>query len=144
MREQREQDLRRVRQLDMACHLASEEKSMMNLAMTDYADLVRSLTARDASTTELGPAKTLTQGLSGLTRLFSEHSSETEQLQTRISLLQSELDQVKLELLSEQDYQSNLHASLAEYQVRVAAMEADDRAAAKVVARYMYVINFIP
>jgi len=73
MRAQYEDVLQLKRNLELSLIQVREEKAMMDLAMSEYADLVRSLTASVPTSPMSGPispSNTLTQGLSGLSRLF--------------------------------------------------------------------------
>lgn len=89
------------------------------------------------SSSNHSPSQNLETGRTGLNRLLSEFNSTTEALHQEISRLHSELEETKLNLDVERRANEDDRAKLALAIVELDQYKLDDKAAAKLVERYM-------
>ncbi|KAI8982819.1 hypothetical protein BD414DRAFT_463805 [Trametes punicea] len=152
-RAREEEGLARERELACKLKAAEEERRMADLAVQEYADLVRKLEGRarapsGSSTSSIDfqrpsneisatLADCLAEGKSGLRRLLKEFNSQNEHLESEIAklhgdngLLYKELEVARLR--AEHD-RSELAKAVHELDI----YRADDATAAKMVSRYM-------
>lgn len=134
---------------------AEEEKKISELAVGEYANLVRSMEARmglGSTSTHHGAkveedpeklhsgdtlANSLVEGKLGLKRLLSEFHSDTEELQRQLSWLREELEVTKSNLEAERKGTHILHLELGKAQAELHMLKIDDNTAARMVSRYM-------
>lgn len=163
----REEDSKlRERELERKAQAAEEERRLADLVVSEYADLVRSLEGRrsilppkpppknpDASDENLvanGTASTstlvdsYTEGKKGLQKLLSEFNVESERLEGKISKLEKELSVVETKWEAERKTAELDRSLLAKVQAELVKMRVDDKSAARMVSRYMWVLFFIP
>lgn len=152
----------REHELEWRLKRAEEEKKISEVAVGEYADLVRSMEARiglgSTSTlvlpdvpkveedsaencsgvvTGLTLANSLVDGKLGLKRLLSEFQSDTEELQRQLSQLRTELEVTKSNHEAERQGTHMLHLELAKAQAELHMLRIDDNTAARMVSRYM-------
>lgn len=148
----REEELKiRERELQMKLREAGEEVRMSDLAVTEYADLVRVLEGRapkspppkSSPPSSASSMSTLVDGLSegraGLHKLFGEFSVESERLQGEVARLHDELDVLRAKFDAEKKVSAHDRVERAKAQVELEKLRLDDSTAAKMVSRYMYV-----
>jgi hypothetical protein len=137
---------------------AEEEKKISELAVGEYANLVRSMEARMGlgSTSTFIPhhgakveedpeklhsgdtlANSLVEGKLGLKRLLSEFHSDTAELQRQLGQLREELEVAKSNLEAERKGTHILHLELGKAQAELHMLKIDDSTAARMVSRYM-------
>ncbi|KAL0576071.1 hypothetical protein V5O48_005899 [Marasmius crinis-equi] len=129
----------RERDLERQVMEAKEETRMSDLVVKEYADLVRSLEGR-GSTASAGSGSLvdgLSEGKSGLQRLFNDFSSETEKLQSEVTRLRGQLAESESRLEGERKGAEADRILLAQIQHQLEKLKLDDRTAAKMVSRYM-------
>ncbi|KAG9050898.1 hypothetical protein FS837_001552 [Tulasnella sp. UAMH 9824] len=90
-----------------------------------------------SSPTTHSPSQNLETGRAGLNRLLSEFNSTTEYLHQEISRLHAELEQTKIYLEVERKAGEDSQAKLATAIMELDQYKVDDKAAAKLVERYM-------
>ncbi|KAG8978766.1 hypothetical protein FRB90_008364, partial [Tulasnella sp. 427] len=83
------------------------------------------------------PSRNLETGKAGLNRLLSEFNATTESLHHEIARLHSQLEETKLHLNVERRANEDGHVKLASAIVELDQYKTDDKAAAKLVERYM-------
>ena len=152
----------REHELEWRLKSAEEEKKMSEVAVGEYADLVRSMEARmnlgststlvspdgakveedtakphSSDTPGVTPANSLVEGKLGLKRLLSEFQSDTEELQRQLGQLRGELEIVKSTHEAERKGTHLLHLDLAKAQTELQLLRIDDNTAARMVSRYM-------
>lgn len=89
------------------------------------------------SSSNHSPSQSLETGRAGLNRLLAEFNSTTESLHQEISRLHSQLEQTKLYLDVERKASEDSQAKLAFAIMELDQYKVDDKAAAKLVERYM-------
>lgn len=150
----------RENQLEWRLRGAEEEKKMAEIAVGEYANLVRSMEARmglgststlvstdgikeDSTEHHSGDAQgvtladSLVEGKLGLKRLLSEFQSDTEELQRQLGQLRGELEVLKSNHEAERKGAQILHVELAKAQTELHKLKIDDNTAARMVSRYM-------
>lgn len=150
----------RQRELEHKVRKSEEAVKMSDLVVNEYADLVRSLEGRSLKsplppvTPSLGgddglavphepwsfsggSSNSLSEAKSGLSKLFTEFSAETERLQSEIANLQERLDISEAKLTAEKKGSELDRIALAKAQVELAELKINDNTAAKMVSRYM-------
>ncbi len=137
LRAQAQEYLRSRREIEHEVRLANEQRTISDLALNDYAALVRALEKSNGTTDLTWPEEGLAQGRLGLSRLFREHSSEVELLHAQIAELQAQSDANRQLLDFETETTATLKAELADTHLLLEQIRSDDAGAAKVVARYM-------
>jgi chromosome segregation ATPase len=155
----------RQRELELQVKELQEQMKMSDLALKQYADLVRNLEGRPSKTPpspvfkshkvngsassihSFSSATTLTNGLvetrADLQKLVSEFSSETQQLHGEIASLQQKLVEAELTVEAEKQNAENDRVLRAKAQFELEKLRRDDNTASKMVARYMYVLNSV-
>lgn len=154
----------RENELQWRLKSAEEEKRMSEVAVGEYANLVRSMEARmglgststlvshHGTKVEEDPenpgsddnlANSLLEGKLGLKRLLSGFHSDTEELQRQLGQLRGELEVVKSNYEAERKGTQILHLELGKAQAELHMLKIDDSTAAKMVSRYMYSSSFI-
>ncbi|KAG8978824.1 hypothetical protein FRB90_008325, partial [Tulasnella sp. 427] len=83
------------------------------------------------------PSRNLETGKAGLNRLLSEFNATTESLHHEIARLHSQLEETKLHLDVERRANEDGHVKLASAIVELDQYKTDDKAAAKLVEKYM-------
>jgi chromosome segregation ATPase len=144
LKTQLQEVMRERRGVEQQVKHAIEQRTMTDLALQDYASLVRTLEKNNGSTPLTLPEEALSQGRLGLSRLLSEHSSEVELLHSQVAELQSQADGARQELAREKEASESLKAELADMHLALEQIRSDDSGAAKVVARYMYAYKIPP
>jgi chromosome segregation ATPase len=148
----------RENELQWLLKSAEEEKKRSEVAVGEYANLVRSMEARmrlaststlvyphnnteeeDSEKTYSGDAlaNSLVEGKLGLKRLLSEFHSDTEELQRQLSQLRGELEVVKSNHEAERKGNHILHLELGKAQAELHLLKINDNTAARMVSRYM-------
>lgn len=140
----REQELKRqVRGLQ-------EEKNMVELAVREYADLVRSLEGRTntiytnedaSSSTTL--VSSLNESKSGLHKLLSVFADETSALEAEIRRLEAELSLRDAKQEVERRGREYDYEELGKATFEVEKRKIDDASAASIVSRYMFVLSIL-
>ncbi|KAG8905962.1 hypothetical protein FRB99_007896 [Tulasnella sp. 403] len=148
-----------ARSLETILRVAMEEKAMAERTIEDYAALVRRMQRRTSqSTTSLDgtsvvnlssesptqrsslssdPSAQLEASRTGLQRLLHDFNTTSETLQQEISRLHTEIEDLKHQLDVERRGSEEDRTKLALAKVELDQYMADDRAAAKLVSRYM-------
>ncbi|KAF8805283.1 hypothetical protein BYT27DRAFT_7234354 [Phlegmacium glaucopus] len=152
----------REHELELRLKAAEEEKKMSEVAVGEYAKLVRSMEARmglGSTSTLVSPngikveedpvkhcsgdspgvalANTFVEGKLGLKCLLSEFQSDREELQRQLGQLQGELEVLKSNHEAERKATHIFHLELTKAQAELQTLKIDDNTAAKMVARYM-------
>ncbi|KAF9819807.1 hypothetical protein IEO21_01898 [Rhodonia placenta] len=140
------------RELGRKARAAEEERKLSDLVVQEYADLVRNLEGRprpstpSASTFSLDSANnnssatlvdSLSEGKSGLQKLLEEFNSETERLETEVTNLQGQTNQLQTQLTAESRRAEDDRVETAQAQFELEKHKIDDNTAAKMVSRYM-------
>ncbi|KAF7965229.1 hypothetical protein HWV62_44913 [Athelia sp. TMB] len=157
IRVREEEGLLRERELRHKVRVAEEERKMADLVVSEYADLVRTLEGRTSALPPKPPPKdgspgdengnvhtrpqalvdSYSEGKKGLQTLLREFSVEAERLEARIARLEHELALAELNCESERKASARDRALLAKVQAELVKIRVDDKAAARMVARYM-------
>lgn len=138
------------RQMEKRIKAAEEERRMTELAVDEYANLVRSLEEQHSVVPVHGEDKWnhfitrstaqldgLAMAKKGLKRLLEEFNAETENLHTEIARLHTALEFAQLQFDAEQNSAEGEKEKLARALVEIERAKVDDNSAAKVVSRYM-------
>lgn len=151
-RREKENEAKRFRALQGRLKAATEEKLMYERCVEEYAILYRRDLGRKADPSEsrqsqsLSPASPIFHdsvssqseiGRVGLQRLLGELNEAVEPLQQQIFRLQSELDDIRIQLEVERRGSEEERTKLALSRVELEQYLNDDRSAAKLVSRYM-------
>lgn len=144
-----EEGLVRERELEMKIRALKEANKLEDLVVKEYADLVRTLEGRNGTVVHTesaslnGSTTTLvdgiTEGKAGLQKLFAEFSAESEQLRAEVDRLQGELVASNMQLETERIRSEADRRALASIQHELALLKTEDKSAAAMVSRYMYV-----
>lgn len=136
---------RRERERSIRERVVEEELKMVNFALQEYADLVRSFEGRTSSSR--GPVSTTTDGqsirqnlvghTSALHALAQEFRDTTSQLEDEIATLRTEIENLHLSLNIQGKIGEEERTELAHVKAGLERSQTDDRAAAKLVTRYM-------
>ncbi|KAF9220167.1 hypothetical protein BS17DRAFT_788002 [Gyrodon lividus] len=149
MRAREEECKARERGLEIKARASEEERKMVDLVVQEYADLVRTLEGRRSvnpaapSPISNGSASTITlvdslhEGKSGLHKLFTEFSLETEKLQTTISELRGQISSLQTTIEAERKTASHDRTLLSQVKTELDKLKLEDQTAAKMVSRYM-------
>ena len=117
---------------------AEEECRISDLAVEEYADLVRIMEGRRSSIEGVRKSVDgLTSARVGLQRLLEESNVETEKLQAEIARLHTSLERAHASLEGERQASLGDKTKIAELELELQRLRADDNAAAKMVSRYM-------
>jgi len=152
----------REHELEWRLKSVEEEKKVSEIAVGEYANLVRSMEARmglGSTSTLVSPnginieedpakhrsgdtlgvtlANSLVEGKLGLNRLVSEFQSNEEELHRQLGQLRGELEVVKSNQEAERKATHNLHIQLAKAHTELQMLKIDDNTAARMVSRYM-------
>lgn len=154
----------RERELEQKVKATEEQMKMSDLVVNEYADLVRSLEGRTSIRTTPQPhtdssvvtdsnvvntaaasssnstitlVDSLSEGKSGLQKLLSEFSTETEHLQAELARLHAELAISQTQYEAERKGAEHDRIELAKVQSELQKLKLDDNVAAKMVSRYM-------
>ena len=149
MRAKEEEYKRREREVEIKCKTLKAEKDLVEGAIQEYADLVRSLEARLPSAEVVplpGPARKpkhdVEVGKSNIANLAQEFTGESERLHREIARLEDELRDVRFQLAAERKVAEEERGALASARSDLAKYINDDNTATKLVSRYMYVAFF--
>ncbi|KIM91791.1 hypothetical protein PILCRDRAFT_811059 [Piloderma croceum F 1598] len=155
----------RERQLESKARAAEEERRMADLVVYEYADLGRSLEGRRSILPPKVPPKphevhengvqetdqskntgataspalldSFKEGKQGLKRLLAEVSVESERLEETIAKLERDLAVAETKLEAERKTAELDRMLLAKVQAKLVKLRIDDKAAARIVSRYM-------
>ena len=150
----------RENELQWRLKSAEEEKKISEVAVSEYANLVRSMEARmglglGSTSTLVSHRDTMVEGDSekphsgdtlanslveeklGLKRLISQFHSDTEGLLRQLGQLRGELEVVKSNYEAERKGTHILHLELGKAQAELHMLKIDDNTAARMVSRYM-------
>jgi phage shock protein A len=160
IRAREEEGKSREREMEHKTRAAEEERRMADFVVAEYADLVRSLEGRKSSLPPKVPPKSPTmqeneaeddwsprttpalmdsyaEGKKGLKRLLCEFSAESERLEEKIAKLERELATAETRWETERKVAELDRALLAKVQAELVKLRIDDKAAARMVSRYM-------
>jgi len=159
--------LQRIQELELQFKGKEEERRLMELCVSEYAELVRSLEGRASTVTKPPPAQqaasetssvdtlvssasnspnstnpskpidTLAEGLQGLQRLLAESHEETTQLRAEIHYLQNALTTCEGNLEAVNRSAEQDRVEKAKALTDVEKLKNNDRGAAQMVERYM-------
>ncbi|KAK7030418.1 hypothetical protein VNI00_014162 [Paramarasmius palmivorus] len=140
MRGREEEAKIRERELLMEIRAAREEARMSDMVVKEYADLVRSLDAKNPSTSA-AQNSTLTDGLSegklGLKQLFNDFTSEIESLNAQVTQLQGQVADAESRIEAERKAGEAERLLLVQTRHELDELRLEDKSAAKMVSRYM-------
>ncbi|KAJ3521556.1 hypothetical protein NM688_g9001 [Phlebia brevispora] len=146
-RAREEEGKARERDLERKARAVQEECRLADLALQEYADLVRNLEGRhskgsvgsgqSSSDLNVTPLESLAEGKSGLQKLLNEFNSETERLSLEVNRLQAENELLKVKLDAERRIAETDRQRFSETTLELDRYKADDDTAAKMVSRYM-------
>lgn len=156
-RAREEEGLARERELERKVRAAEEERRMTDLAVQEYANLVRRLEGRpklpstpsSASSMDLqqptngvhtNPAGNLAEGKLGLHKLLNEFNHQSELLQADIAKLHGDNGLLYKELEVARQGAEHDRAEMTKALHELDKYRADDNTAAKMVSRYMSVL----
>lgn len=157
VRRRDEEEMGKERELQGKLKATEEKLSMSDLAVKEYAGLVRTLenklaasraaigrdsvsAVRDTTVYDHSGAslsQSFEEGKFGLQRLLSEFSQESERQHAEIERLQGELAMSKVQLEAQYLSIEEERIELAETQAELQKLRVDDNTAAKMVSRYM-------
>ena len=110
-----------------------------DLVLEEYADLVRTLEGR--RTGDDRASRSSIDGLQnarlGLDKLLRDSNADSEKLHAEIAQLHETQEKLQLQLNAEKEAGDGLKRELAEAKLTLQKLERDDKAAAKMVSRYM-------
>ncbi|KAG6911401.1 hypothetical protein DXG01_016498 [Tephrocybe rancida] len=121
-------------ELEWKVKAAEESAKMSDLVVNEYADLVRSL---DAKQPHEQLADVLAEGKLGLQRLLYESAAESARFQKELLEAQAAQTAAEAQRASEKMYTEQCRIELAQVQFELQQLKIDDMAAAKMVSRYM-------
>lgn len=127
------------RELRARVKAAEEERSMSDLAVEEYADLVRSMEGRQSGSGGRNSVDGLASARVGLQRLLEESNVDSEKLHGEISRLHGLFEASQASLEAERQTALDSQQKLAQAELELQRVRSDDKAAAKMVSRYMYV-----
>jgi len=127
------------RELRARVKAAEEERSISDLAVEEYANLVRSMEGRQSGTGRRNSVDGLASARLGLQRLLEESNVDSEKLHAEISRLHGLLEASQAPLEAERKTSLESQRKLAQAELELQRVRSDDKAAAKMVSRYMYV-----
>ncbi|KAG8891046.1 hypothetical protein FRB98_000055 [Tulasnella sp. 332] len=150
---ERENDAKRARSLQSRTKAAVEEKLMLERIVEDYAALVRGIEARSPQASDGGSSASPSSpgtpsgrsaisaqaetGRMGLQRLLEEMNATVEPLQQHNFQLQTEIDDLRVQLEAARRGGEEDRTKLALARVSLEQYLCDDNSAAKLVSRYM-------
>lgn len=149
IRAREEEGLLRERELQRKVKAAEEERRMVDLVVSEYADLVRALEGQrpkpfnvsghgmvnSSGSTRL--VDSYTEGKKGLQKLLGELSVESERLEAEVARLERELAIAETKLAAESKTAELDRKLLAAVEAELVKVRIDDQTAAKMVSRYM-------
>jgi len=165
-RPREEEALQRIQEFELQLKSKEEERRLMELCVSEYAELVRSLEGRASATKPLPsqqaaseissvdtlvssvsntpndttppkPIDTLAEGLQGLQRLLTESHDETTHLRTEIHNLQATLATCEGNLEAANRSAEQDRVDKSKALAEAERLKNDDRGAAQMVERYM-------
>lgn len=129
---------------------SEEQRKMSDLVVEEYASLVRSLEGRpslspqrngkDNSPLPRDSLDGLMHARQGLHKLLQDSNSDSEKLHAEIGRLHDALDTARIDLEAEKAAALEDRHRLAQAQLELHQLKCDDKAAAKMVSRYMCVL----
>lgn len=148
MRARVEEGKLREREMMWKVKKAEEERKLADLVVREYADLVRKLEGRARQHSNEGqneekhetPLDTYRTGLQGLSTILSESNASSEVLLNRVAALEKQLAEAEAKLDAEKKTAELDRKLLAKVQDQVVKMKVDDMGAARMVAKYMFVL----
>lgn len=149
LRAREEEGKARERTWQAKARASEEERNMVDLAVQEYADLVRSLEGRKSANVTNPSGAVSGAALAGdlndkkaaLQKLFVEFTEQTKVLETTVSDLQSQISFSQAALEAERKTSMHNRSLLAQAQAELDRLRLDDQTAAKMVTRYMYVFH---
>ncbi|KAL0946430.1 hypothetical protein HGRIS_012653 [Hohenbuehelia grisea] len=152
----REEEVKvRERELERRLLAAEEERKMAELAVSEYADFVRSLETRPepgksppslalqassssgSNSSQTTLVSNLSEGKSGLHKLLSEFNTSTDKLHEEITRLETELETLNARYDAQIKSGQQASAQTARARFELDKHLLDDNTAAKMVSRYM-------
>ncbi|OCB84200.1 hypothetical protein A7U60_g8876 [Sanghuangporus baumii] len=136
----------RERDLARRVKASEEQRRMTDLAVEEYASLVRSLEGRSSISRTNGSGASdstrnsldgLMHARQGLQKLLQDSNYDSEQLHAEIDRLRDLLESTRSELEVERAMALEHKQTLARIQLELHQLKCDDNAAAKMVSRYM-------
>lgn len=145
----------RERELEWQLREKEEQRRILELAVGEYANLVRSLetklkgdtasrssgssTHQNGDTSVNGLSTTLLEGKIGLQRLMGEFQKETEVLQVRLEETLAEMDVLRAQDDASRKGNKLVEEELGRVKTELEKLKIEDNTAAKMVSRYMFV-----
>ncbi|PPQ71068.1 hypothetical protein CVT24_009869 [Panaeolus cyanescens] len=137
----------RERDLEWQLREKEEQRRILELAVGEYASLVRSLEMKlkggsasahqNDETVVNGLSTTLLEGKIGLQRLVGEFQKETEALQVRLEEALAEIEVMKAQDDASKRGNNLVEEELARVKTELEKLKIEDNTAAKMVSRYM-------
>ncbi|KAF8337639.1 uncharacterized protein EI90DRAFT_3119084 [Cantharellus anzutake] len=144
-----ESALQRITVLERETRQACIEKEMADLALTEYADLVRKLEGRTATSNEfcslpltshaeVNPTiQSLTDAHAGLRRLLVDSHQEVDKLHAEIKNLHVTMEKLQANLQAKQGEEQAYQRQITALESRLGLYEAEDGSASQMVEKYM-------
>ncbi|KAH6886740.1 hypothetical protein BKA70DRAFT_1236403 [Coprinopsis sp. MPI-PUGE-AT-0042] len=130
----------REKELEHQVKAAEEKANMADLAVSEYANLVRAMDAKSAGGTSNGSAhleKSFAEGKAGLTRLMLETHEETAKLERKLDQIQADYAALEARFQAQVKATALEQESRSQIQLELDRLRVDDNTAAKMVSRYM-------
>ncbi|KIY72148.1 hypothetical protein CYLTODRAFT_486548 [Cylindrobasidium torrendii FP15055 ss-10] len=135
VRGREEEGLIREKMLEREIQQIGEQAKLADIAVREYANLVRSLEGRASGTDD--PVSSLAEGRAALDKLFADFSQQATQYDAEIARLTHELEAERGQRESDLKTCEKLHQEIGRLRTELQKMEVDDNTATKMVSRYM-------
>jgi hypothetical protein len=130
----------RERELEHQVKVAEEKATMADLAVSEYANLVRAMDAKNGGQAHNGPSsleKSFAEGKAGLTRLMLETHEETAKLEQKLDHIQADYEGLEARFHAQARATQLEQEARSQAQLELDRLRVDDNTAAKMVSRYM-------
>src|SRR5258708_7826010 len=141
--------IRRLTVLESEIRRLFAEKEMTDLALIEYATLVRNLEARTSPSNETIPPRVeadsafrfLDHARTGLQKILTESNQEADRLHSEIRSLHSRVEQLEGDFQAAEQREKSYQSRIAALTSKLQFYEVEDKSASCMVEKYMCVIK---